>query len=159
MSMAGRPGIGSRLVILVAVAATLLAAWLPPGWACACSPTVAAGVTEPASEPATTCPCCRHLPADDHDRRSCCATHEPAGDEAGPRDCGCGAPARPDSSPPAAPPRPADSDEAGNPTAADVVADAGYGRPPVTTPAVEAARGRAGPPPVDLIISLLRITC
>jgi hypothetical protein len=162
MGMAGRPGIGSRLVILVAVASTLLATWLPPGRACACAATPAAGTTSVAktgNKPATPCPCCRNRPADDHSNRSCCQTHEPADAELSTGTCGCSSPAQPDSTPPAAPPRPIDSDEAGNPIAADTTAAAAPTRPPVTTPAFEAARGRAGPPPVDLIISLLRITC
>ena len=157
--MAGRPGIGSRLVILVAVAATLLATWLPAGRACACAATVATGVTETANEPANPCPCCRHRPADENSHQSCCQSHVPADAEFGTGDCGCTSPAQPDSAPPTAPPRPADTEEAGSPVVADTTAVSASTRPPVTTPAVEAARGRIGPPPVDLIISLLRITC
>ena len=160
MSMAGRSGLGSSLVILVAVAATLLATWLPPGQACACVSATTASVADreqSPAEPVRPCPCCGHQPGD-LDVPPCCRDHEAAPEPGTGRPCDC-EPAPPATHDPAAPPRSSDTDETGGPSATDTIATSAHSRPPVTTPAVEAARGRAGPPPVDLIISLLRITC
>jgi hypothetical protein len=160
MGMARRLHIGSRVVILVAVASTLLATWLPPARACACeSATTAAvhGGTGATAAPADSCPCCCNQP--DDAIPPCCRAHHPAATRDGSGSCGCASPAQPDDAPPAAPPRSVDPDEVGSPTAADIGTVPASPRPPAATPAVEAARGRAGPPPVDLIISLSRLTC
>jgi hypothetical protein len=160
MGMAGRPGIGSRLVLLVAVASTLLATWLPAVRACPCvaaSPASVADRAETAPEPPRTCPCCGHQPGGD-DVPPCCRDHRAAPEPGTCAPCDCKS-APPQTPEPTAPPRPSDTDEIGGPTATDAVTALEHARPPVTTPAVEAARGRAGPPPVDLIISLSRLTC
>jgi hypothetical protein len=159
MSMAGRPGFGSRVVLLVAVLSTLLATWVPPARACACGIAGVAVDRAPSLDaPARACPCCGHQPGDS-DLPECCRDHQAAPETAPGRTCDCSSTADSQMPDPAVPPRPSDPDELAGPTTLDSVATLEHARPPVTTPGVEAARGRAGPPPVDLIISLLRITC
>lgn len=161
MGMAQRPRICSRVVILVAVAATLLATWLPPARACACVPATAAAVQGgpgAVAAPAGSCLCCRHRPADEADFRSCCRAHDTAEPGAN-GSCGCNTSARPDNPEPAVPPRPSDTDEGGSPTAADAAPAYGLLRPPPDGRAAEVVLRRHGLPPIDLVISLSRLTC
>lgn len=160
MGMARRPRIGFRLVSLLAAAATLLAAWLPPGRVCACgtmgpSNTTAAAITE--SAPA--CPCCGKRP--DEAPRPCCPCPSPAkpGKPAPATGCDCGPVTGPASPEPTAPPRPAGSDDGSVLTAALIAPPASWFAVPVGPLTAELAVHVAGTPPIDLVISLSRFTC
>ena len=154
MSMVGRSRNRSRLVTLVAVAATLLAAWLPAARACACEPVTAAAAI-PSAGSVPVCPCCGTRPSADAAPRPCCVSHAKAAE---PRGCECGSPTRPGNPEPTAPPRPAGPDDSHVLTAtlgAPVV-----GLVPVLAgpTAAETVARLADPPPADLVISLSRIT-
>jgi hypothetical protein len=154
MSMAGRSRNGFRLVSLVAAAATLLAAWLPPGQACACGPVTPINTTVTAAAPAF-CPCCGTRPAADQARRPCCPAPANSAPATG---CACSARSRPANPEPAVPPRPTAGDD--HPVLfAAVFAPPAHGVAPAGPPAAELAIHAAGPPPIDLIISLSRLTC
>ena len=156
MSMVGRPTIGPRIVILVTVAATLLAAWMPLGRVCACGPAPGT-VRTVIAEPAAACPCCGSRPSDEPPR-ACCLAHK--ADQSGEaQGCDCGPLSRPENPEPTAPPRPADSDDFSAPTTADVLPATADTRPPVGPSAAEVAVHLADPPPTDLTISLSRFTC
>lgn len=155
MSMAGRSRNGFRLVSLVAAAATLLAAWLPPGRACACGPVTPIGTPATVQAPAP-CPCCGPRPAADQARRPCC----PAPAKSGPAaSCDCSARSRPANPEPAVPPRPAAGDDH-SVLVAVAFAPPVYGiAAPAGPPAAELAVRAADLPPIDLVISLSRFTC
>lgn len=161
MSMVGRSPHRSRLVTLVTVAATLVAAWLPAARACACGP-VARPATEAAAPnlgPAAVCPCCKVRPAADEAPRPCCVAHANSATQGEPNGCECGSPARPGNPDPTAPPRPADSNDSHVLTAALVAPVVGT-VPVLAGHLASATVARlAGPPPTDLVISLSRITC
>jgi hypothetical protein len=158
MSMARRSHFGFRFISLLAAAATLLAAWLPPGRACACgsvSPnnTTAAAITE--SAPA--CPCCGKRP--DEAPRPCCPPPTRPGKPAPSTECDCGPLSGPANSEPTAPPRPAGSDDGSVVTAAPFAPPASWIAVPIGPLTAEVAVHVAGPPPIDLVISLSRLTC
>jgi hypothetical protein len=156
MGMAGRSRIGSRLVSLMAAAATLLATWLPLGRACACGPVGPASVTA-APEPAV-CPCCGKRPAGDDAPRPCCPSHAKPDQPAPATGCGCGVQGGPVNPEPTAPPRPAESDDGPVLTAALAAPPADLVPVPVGLSG-QVADHLADPPPIDLVISLSRFTC
>jgi hypothetical protein len=158
MGMARRSRIGFRLVSLVAAAATLLAAWLPPGRACACgamspSKTSAAAFTESAP----VCPCCGKRP--DEAPRPCCPPPTKPGKPAPTTECDCGPLSEPANSEPATAPRPAGSDDGSVLTAIPFALPASWIALPVGPLTADVAVPVAGPPPIDLVISLSRFTC
>ena len=164
MCMVGRPGIGSRLVLLVTVAATLLAAWMPLARVCACRAaagpvSVAGGAVTPDPAPAAPCPCCGKSLSPGEMPRPCCLSHARV-DKQGPvSTCGCGAWSPPSNPEPAAPPRPGDSDNNHALSVAAVVPAVVSAPVPVGPAAAELAARLTGPPPTDLVISLSRFTC
>ena len=156
MSVVGCPTIGPRLVVLVTVAATLLAAWMPLGRTCACGP-ARGTVRTVVPEPAVACPCCGSRPSDEAPR-ACCLSHK-ADNPSEPKGCDCGPLSRPDNPEPTAPPRPADSDDHNVPTSAHVLPASANTVPPAGPSVAEVAVHLADPPPTDLVISLSRFTC
>jgi hypothetical protein len=146
-----RSGIGLALVTWVTAAATLLAAWRTPGPACAC--------TAPA---AVQRACCCSAPAQNAEAccpkattaKSCCPHHAPAQTQTG--RCGCSTAGH---EAPAVPPRPAaDLDELGPFTGLPVeVPDLAL--PPAGHPAFGSLALPAPAPPIDLTLSLSRLTC
>jgi hypothetical protein len=157
MNMVGRSRNRFRLVTLVTMVATLLAAWLPTGRACACAP--ATGKVIPNVEAAAVCPCCGTRPAADEAPRACCQAHPAPASQGQDGACGCGSPARPGSPEPTAPPRTGDADESHVLTAALVAPVAGAVLMVAGPTAAETVVRRTDPPPTDLVISLSRITC
>lgn len=154
MSMAGRSRIGSRLVSLVAAAATLLAAWLPPGRACACG--TMGGPTRPvatASKAAPVCPCCGQRLVPGQAAKPCCVGR--AGE---PKGCGCEPVSPPDQPQPATPP-PAGSDD-GPVSIAGTITPTWVNASLTAGPTADEFAIQFGdPPPADLVISLSRLTC
>jgi hypothetical protein len=157
--MVGRSRKRYRVVLLATAVATLLAAWLPPGRACACPTAPAAAETASNAEPAAVCPCCGTRPSTDEAPRPCCVSHGKAASPGDTKGCECGSPARPGSPEPTAPPRPADSDDSHALTATGIAVAAPLAPVPAGPTAAETVVCRADPPPTDLVISLSRITC
>jgi hypothetical protein len=145
-----RSGIGLALVTWVTAAATLSAAWRTPGPGCACA--------APAATARTTC-CCS-LPKAESScpmaaaGKSCCQHQSPAPSRPG--GCGCSTAG---SDAPAVPPRPAaDGDHLG-PHAILALDAPGSALPPAGHPAFGSLAHPAPAPPIDLTLSLSRLTC
>jgi hypothetical protein len=139
-----RSGIGLALVAWVTAAATLMAAWRTPGPACACATPAAAHRA-----------CCCSAPgpkAEAH--KSCCPHQAPARAQTG--QCGCPTAG---SEPPAVPPRPAaDLDEL-SPFAGLPAEVPDLPLPPAGHPAFGSLAPPEPAPPIDLTLSLARLTC
>ena len=157
--MVGRPRKRYRVVLLATAVATLLAAWLPPGRACACPTAPPANEAASNAEPAAVCPCCGTRPAADEAPRPCCVSHAKAASPGEPRGRECTSPAHPGSPEPTAPPRTADSDDSHALTATGIAPVPALAPVPAGPTAAETVVQRADPPPTDLVISLSRITC
>src|SRR5829696_1021827 len=143
-----RSGLGLVLVTWVTAAATLTAAWRTPGPHCACAAPAAVHPTCCCSAPKAES-CCAKATA----HKSCCHP-APAPTQAG--RCGCSAPAP---GAPAVPPRPAgDLDELG-PLAVASLDAPGSALPHAGHPAYGSLAHPAPPPPIDLTVSLSRLTC
>jgi hypothetical protein len=142
-----RSGIGLALVTWVTAAATLMAAWRTPGPACACAAPSAAPRACCCSAPDGQSGCPKAAA-----HKSCCQHQSPARTTTG--QCGCAA-AGPEA--PAAPPRPAaDLDEL-SPLALPPALDPAL--PPAGHPAFGSLALPAPAPPIDLTLSLSRLTC
>jgi hypothetical protein len=159
MGMVGRSAIGSRLVVLVTVAATLLASWVPLARACACTAAPASGAVTAEPGPAAVCPCCGQRPSPDKPARACCPAPAKADPPGGTKRCGCGPVSRPADPAPTAPPRPADSSDSPVPAVAGIAPAAGIAPMPAGPTTAERAAQAADPPPTDLVTSLSRLTC
>ena len=169
--MVGRLRIGSRIVILVTVASTLLTTRMPLGRVCACEPASLPAianvqpnaVSEAAPASSCTCPCCRNLPDSDDEPKACCLAKQTVG-LVGPNsevdeECLCRVKSLPIAPDPSAPPRSTDLES--NKGLTSTAAAAGYvdTRPPVGPAHVKRANCSLAPPPIDLVISLSRWTC
>jgi hypothetical protein len=157
MGMVGRSAIGSRLVVLVTVAATLLASWVPLARACACMAAPVSGTAAGDPEPAAVCQCCGQRAASDQAPRACCPLK--ADHSGGAKPCDCGPVSGPADSAPTAPPRPADTDDSLALTVAAIAPVAGIVPVRVGPTAAERAAHLADQPPTDLVTSLSRLTC
>ena len=171
MSMVGRSRTGSHLVMLVTVAATLLAAWMPLERVCACEPFPASAyelkvASDVAASSPCRCECCQSNPVTAGNKRSCClgghaelqANGNPSAlPSAGKEHCGCGPATEPTDPNPSTPPRPAEQDE--TQVSADAVPAYGQIVPDAGPTLALAVTHQSGAPPTDLVISLSRLTC
>jgi hypothetical protein len=151
ISMVGRSHYLSRIVMLLTVASTLLATWLPPVRVCAYGTQ-----PDPVAQSPGQCPCCCNSPSSGEGPMPCCLAQQEA-DKSERGTCGCDSNQQ-NTPEPTAPPQPAETDDTRFlTTLCNPGLDTLQG--PIGSSLVDVLAQLPAPPPTDLVISLSRITC